>query len=66
MIKQTVINEMNDAELKDKLSTEIASLEKMRMNHAVSPLENPLKLRVTRRNVARLTTELNKRNQAKA
>jgi large subunit ribosomal protein L29 len=33
----------------------------MKMNHAISPLENPLIVRTTRKNVARLATEINKR-----
>jgi large subunit ribosomal protein L29 len=33
----------------------------MKMNHAISPIENPMKIRVTRRGVAMLHTELTKR-----
>ncbi|MBO6533028.1 MAG: 50S ribosomal protein L29, partial [Muricauda sp.] len=32
-----------------------------KMAHAVTPLENPLQIRKTRRTVARLATELTKR-----
>ena len=41
--------------------SEIKDLTKMKMNHAVSPLENPMLIRTTRRNIARLMTELRKR-----
>jgi ribosomal protein L29 len=34
------------------------------MNNSVSPLENPLQLRYKKRNIARLKTELTKRNKA--
>ena len=48
-------------EIKEKIETEKAALTKMKMNHAVSPLENPMLIRTTRRNIARLMTELRKR-----
>jgi large subunit ribosomal protein L29 len=65
MIKQTVINEMNDAELLDKLEVEKVGLIKMKMGHQISPLDNPMKIRVARRNVARLIAEISKRNKTK-
>lgn len=61
MLKQSVINEFNDTELNERFSVESNSLSKMGMNHAISPLENPLQIRIIRRNVARLATEINKR-----
>jgi large subunit ribosomal protein L29 len=61
MLKQTVIKEFNDGELNERYAAETASLSKMKMNHAISPLENPLVIRSTRKNVARLATEINKR-----
>lgn len=65
MIKQSVIKEMSDAELLDKLEIEKVSLTKMSMGHQISPLDNPMKIRVARRNVARLITEVSKRNKTK-
>jgi large subunit ribosomal protein L29 len=64
MIKPSAIREMSDTEITEKIGTEISSLTKMKMNHAVSPLENPLKLRHSRREIARLKTELTKRTRA--
>lgn len=61
MLKQSVIKEFNDGELNERYTAETSSLAKMNMNHAISPLENPLIIRTTRRNVARLATEINKR-----
>jgi large subunit ribosomal protein L29 len=63
MLKASAIREMTDADLREKLDMEIAALTKMKMNHAVSPLENPLKLRHTRRDIARLKSELTKRTR---
>ncbi|MCW3076678.1 MAG: ribosomal protein [Bacteroidetes bacterium] len=51
-------------ELNDKIKEEKASLNKLTLNHAVSPVENPAKIRADRRNIARLNTEVNKRNKA--
>lgn len=61
MLKQSVIKEFNDGELNERYAAESTTLSKLKMNHAISPLENPLIIRTTRRNVARLTTEINKR-----
>lgn len=60
-MKQSEINEMSTEELKEKMAAFKKQHEDMRMSHAVTPLENPLQLRKTRRTVARLATELTKR-----
>ena len=60
-MKQEVIKETTVQDLRDKLAEEKALLAKLKLNHAVSPIENPLKIKVTRKNVARLNTELRKR-----
>ncbi|MBO4784127.1 MAG: 50S ribosomal protein L29 [Bacteroidales bacterium] len=48
-------------EIVEKIATEKFNLNKMRLNHAVSPLENPQRLKEVRRTIARLNTELRKR-----
>ena len=60
-MKQSEICELTTEEIKEKIATEQSALTKLKMNHAVSPLENPMLIRVTRRNIARLMTELRKR-----
>jgi large subunit ribosomal protein L29 len=60
-MKQSVIKETTAQDLRDKLAEETALLAKLKLNHAVSPIENPLKIKATRKNVARLQTELRKR-----
>lgn len=54
---------MKTSELQDKLADETSALGKMRLNHSVSPLENPMQLRDKKRLIARLSTELTSRNQ---
>lgn len=60
-MKTNEIKELTTKEIIEKIDDESAMLLKLKMNHAVSPLENPLKLRHTRRHIAKLQTELNKR-----
>jgi len=56
-----VITELTTAEIKERLDEEQRQLLKLKMNHAVSPLENPNKIKAYRRTIARLMTELRKR-----
>ena len=60
-MKQNVIREMSTGELLERLEEEQKQLRKLRMNHAVSPLENPQKIKDYRRTVARIQTELRRR-----
>ena len=60
-MKTSEIKDLTTEEIKEKIETEKAALTKMKMNHAVSPLENPMLILTTRRNIARLMTELRKR-----
>ena len=55
------IREFSTKELIERIEVEKNTLVRMRLNHAVSPLDNPMKLRFARKNIARLITELNKR-----
>lgn len=64
MIKQEDIKELTTDELKARLSEERNLLTKLRMSHTVSPVENPLKIRGVRKGIARIETELTKRNKA--
>ena len=60
-MKTSEIKDLTTEEIREKIEAEKAALTKMKMNHAVSPLENPMLIRLTRRNIARLMTELRKR-----
>ena len=52
---------MSTEELRERMAEVKKQYADLKMAHTVTPLENPLQLRVTRRNVARLATDLNKR-----
>ena len=60
-MKAQVLTDMPENELQDLLATERDKLIKMKMSHAVSPMENPLQIKFTRKSIARVMTELSKR-----
>ena len=60
-MKSSEIRELSIKELEERLESEESLLVRMRMNHAVSPLDNPNKIVETRRNIARLKTEVRAR-----
>ena len=62
-MKQSEIKDLSAAELQEKLSQTKKTYSDLKMAHAISPIENPLQIRGVRRTVARLTTELTKRQQ---
>lgn len=63
-MKSSVVIEMSTEEIKERIGSETNMLTKLKMNHSVSPLENPLKIKYMRRTIARLLTELHKRELA--
>ena len=61
MKKQEAIREMSTADLNDRLDQAREQLVKLKLNHTVSPLDNPNQIRETRKNIARYLTELRRR-----
>jgi large subunit ribosomal protein L29 len=61
-MKQSEIKQLSTAELQEKLSETKKSYSDLKMAHTISPLDNPVQLRTVRRTVARLATELTKRD----
>lgn len=57
-MKVSEIRELAIKEILEQLDNEKSFLAKQRLNHAVSPLDNPLKIKEARRNVARMLTIL--------
>jgi large subunit ribosomal protein L29 len=60
-MKSAEIKELTTKELIEKVEDEKALLVRMRLNHTISPLDNPNKIGESRRLVARLKTEIRKR-----
>lgn len=63
-MKQKDIEALSVQEIRERIQEEKANLNKMSINHAVSPIENPMKIRSTRRLIAALNTELSKKVKA--
>jgi len=60
-MKGSEIKELTIQELQERLENEETLMVRMKMNHAVSPLDNPNKIVEIRRNIARLKTEMRAR-----
>ncbi len=60
-MKQTEVKELSVEELKVKMAEFKKQHADLKIAHSVTPLENPLQIRKVRRTVARLATELTKR-----
>ncbi|WP_031426242.1 50S ribosomal protein L29 [Flavimarina sp. Hel_I_48] len=60
-MKQSEVKEKSVAELQEELIKAQRSYTDLKMAHAISPLENPIQLRGQRKTVARIATELTKR-----
>ena len=55
------VKEMNETDLKARIQEDELRLKKLEFAHAISPLENPMSIRLLRRDVARLKSELKKK-----
>ena len=67
-MKMSEIKELSTPDLIERLDSERLMLTRMKLNHAISPIDNPQKIKEARKNIARLLTELrsresNKKNQ---
>ena len=65
-MKNSEILELSTEELVARISEEKATFTKLKFAHAVSAIENPLRITKVRKDIARLTTELTKRKSAAA
>jgi len=63
-MENTVIRELSNEELAERLAEERLKLTKMKLSHAVSPLENPMELKHARKLVARMLTEQTNRSKS--
>ncbi|SHE42487.1 large subunit ribosomal protein L29 [Mariniphaga anaerophila] len=60
-MKTSEIKELTTKEIVEKIQVEKESLVRLRLNHAVSPLDNPMKIQESKKNIARLKTVLRQR-----
>ncbi len=64
-MKYEEIKALSLEELNDRMATEKENLQKLKFAHAISPIENPMRIRETKKMVARLATELRSKELAK-
>ena len=57
-MKSSEIKEMSPQEIEERIDTLDQELVRMKLNHTISPLENPMKIRQTRKDIARMKTIL--------
>ena len=57
-MKVSEVREMSVADLRDRIEIEKANLNSMKINHAISPLEDTSKFKKTRQDIARMITIL--------
>ena len=60
-MKMKELKELDVKALAEKLESEKAQLNQLKLNHSVAPLENPSRIKVARRDIARMKTELRQR-----
>ncbi len=60
-MKNTEIRELTTKEILERVEENKTRYTRVKLNHAISPLENPMKIKQIRREIARLKTELHKR-----
>ena len=65
-MKQIDIKDLSTDDLNEKLLEQKEMMIKLKMSHAVSPLENPKQLGVIQKTIARVMTELRKRELQEA
>lgn len=60
-MKTSEIRELSTPDLIERIDTERTMLVRMKLNHAITPLDNPQKIRQVKLTIARLLTELRNR-----
>ena len=60
-MKIAEIKELATKELQERIEADVTRYAQMKLNHAISPLENPVQLKNLRRDIARMKRELRSR-----
>ena len=61
-MKSAEIKEMSVQDLEERIAAEKANLNQLKVQHAVSPVENPSIIKKSRRDIARMLTILRQKN----
>jgi len=57
------VRELSTKEIEERIDAEMMSLEQKKINHSISPLDNPQTIKEQRKTIARLKTEFRQRIQ---
>ena len=60
-MKTKEVRELETKDLVERIEAEVAHYNQMKLNHTISPLENPSQIKAVRRDIARMKTELRMR-----
>mgnify|MGYP003594594175 CR=1 FL=1 len=60
-MKTREIRELNNQEIQERLDAVKEQLNRLKLNHAISPLDNPSQIKEVRRTISRLATEQRQR-----
>ncbi|MCX6321887.1 MAG: 50S ribosomal protein L29 [Bacteroidales bacterium] len=60
-MKTSEIKELSSSDLLERIDTERTMLVRMKLNHAITPLDNPQKVKEVKLTIARLLTEMRTR-----
>jgi large subunit ribosomal protein L29 len=60
-MKTSEIKELSSSDLLERIDTEKTLLVRMKLNHAITPLDNPQKVKDVKLTIARLLTEMRTR-----
>lgn len=64
-MKQLEIREISEKDLKEKMDIQLKELNLTKINHTITPLDNPSSIKMKRRDIARMHTELRERELKK-
>ena len=60
-MKMNEIKGLETKDLAERIEAEVAKYNQMKLNHAITPLENPSQIKAARRDIARMKTVLRSR-----
>ena len=64
-MKNSELRGLSIDELASKLAVEKENYQKLKFSHAITPIENPLKIREARKLIARIQTEIRAKELSK-
>jgi len=64
-MKNSEIRALSMEELNQKLVAEKEAMQKLQFAHAISPIENPMKIKETRKLIARIQTAIRQKQEEK-